>query len=102
MACDQQNAGSAFLQALNHPDETPGPVDYTVVETDHDEVVVPYTSAFLAAGPQVTNILLQDRCPADPVDHLLIPMDSQAIAWVLDAFDHDGPAEPDAPIGCLG
>ncbi len=102
VSCDQQRAGSDFLTALNTTDETPGDVDYTQVETRYDEVVVPYTSAFLAAGPQSTNILLQDRCPLDASEHLTIPMDPQAIAWVLDAFRHDGPADPAARIGCLG
>ncbi|MGZ4461178.1 MAG: esterase/lipase family protein [Nocardioidaceae bacterium] len=101
-ACAQQVAGSAFLRALNHPDETPGPVDYTQVTTTHDEVVVPYTSAFLEPGPHSTNIVLQDRCPGDPAEHLSIPMDPQAIAWVLDAFDRNGPARADKPIGCTG
>jgi triacylglycerol esterase/lipase EstA (alpha/beta hydrolase family) len=101
-ACDQQRAGSVFLRRLNHPDETPGPVDYTQIETEDDEVVVPYTSAFLHPGPHSVNILLQDRCPLDHVDHLFIPMDPQAIAWVLDAFDRPGPADPSAPIGCRG
>ncbi len=101
-ACDEQMAGSDFLTALNTPDETPGNVDYTQVETSHDEVVVPYTSAWLAAGDHSVNILLQDRCPADAVDHVGIPMDAQAIAWVLDAFDRPGPADPQAAIGCTG
>ena len=102
VSCDQQRAGSDFLTALNTPDETPGDVDYTQVETRYDQVVVPYTSAFLEAGPQSTNILLQDRCRLDTAEHLSIPMDPQAIAWVLDAFRHDGPADPAARIGCLG
>ncbi len=101
-ACDQQNAGSDFLAALNHPDETPGDVDYTQVETRYDQVVVPYTSAFLEASAQSTNITLQDRCPADTVEHLFIPTDPQAIAWTLDAFHRDGPADPTARIGCAG
>jgi triacylglycerol esterase/lipase EstA (alpha/beta hydrolase family) len=102
VSCDQQRAGSAFLTALNSPDETPGDVDYTQVETRNDEVVVPYTSAFLGASAQSTDILLQDRCPADASEHLSIPMDPQAIAWVLDAFDRVGPADQAAPIGCAG
>ncbi len=101
-SCDQQMAGSDFLTALNDPDETPGTVDYTQVATAHDEVVVPYTSAFLAPDAQSTNITLQDRCAADPVDHVGIPMDPQAIAWVLNAFDRPGPADATAPIGCTG
>lgn len=101
-ACDQQLAGSDFLTALNTPDETPGDIDYTQVVTTHDEVVVPYTSGFLTEDAHSVNITLQDRCPADPTDHVGIPMDPQAIAWVLDAFDRAGPADPAAPIGCLG
>jgi triacylglycerol lipase len=84
------------------PDETPGAVDYTQVTTRNDEVVVPYSSAFLTADAQSTNILLQDRCPVDAADHLTIPMDQQAIAWVLDAFGRVGPADASAPIGCTG
>ncbi|HEX6874708.1 MAG TPA: alpha/beta fold hydrolase [Nocardioidaceae bacterium] len=99
-ACEQQMAGSAFLQDLNNPDETPGDVDYTQVVTRYDEVVVPYTSGFLS-GDRSTNITLQDYCPADTADHVGIPMDRQAIAWVLEAFGHPGPADASAAIGCL-
>ena len=102
VSCDQQAAGSAFLTALNTPDETPGTVDYTQVTTRYDEVVVPYSSAFLTPDAQSTNITLQDRCPVDAADHLTIPMDPQAIAWVLHAFDREGPADAAAPIGCTG
>jgi triacylglycerol esterase/lipase EstA (alpha/beta hydrolase family) len=98
-SCAQQASDSAFLKELNSPDETPGDVDYTQIETSNDEVVVPYTSAFLS-GPRSTNILLQDRCPATVSEHLLIPMDPQAISWVLDAFDRAGPADPQARVGC--
>ena len=99
-SCDQQQAGSEFLEALNNPDETPGDVDYTQVVTRYDEVVVPYTSGFLT-GDRSTNITLQDYCGANTAEHLTIPMDRQAIAWVLDAFGREGPADPEAPIGCL-
>lgn len=101
-SCDQQAAGSPFLTALNTPDETPGTVDYTQVTTRYDQVVVPYTSAFLTDDAQSTNITLQDRCPVDSAEHLTIPMDPQAIAWVLHAFDREGPADAAAPIGCTG
>ncbi len=68
-ACSEQVAGSPFLTQLNDGDQTPGPVDYTVIETSHDEVVTPYQSAFLPPEDgRVTNILLQDDCPLDPTD----------------------------------
>jgi triacylglycerol lipase len=99
-ACDQQQAGSQFLEELNNPDETPGDVDYTQVVTRYDQVVVPYTSGFLT-GDRSTNITLQDHCGANTAEHLTIPMDRQAITWVLHAFDREGPANAEAPIGCL-
>lgn len=99
-SCEQQMSGSDFLTALNNPDETPGEVDYTQVVTEYDEVVVPYTSGFLAPDAQSANITLQDRCPANTAEHLTIPTDRQAIAWVLDAFTRAGPADTNAAIGC--
>jgi triacylglycerol lipase len=94
-ACGQQLAwGSAFLQKVNSGSETPGPVDYTVIETKYDAVVLPYTSAFLT-GPasRVTNITLQDRCPADVVGHLGITTDPVALQWVENALGRHGPAD---------
>ena len=92
-ACDQQKVGSAFLQNLNAGDETPGDVSYTQVVTQNDEVVVPYTSGYLS-GDNTTNVKLQDRCPADPVEHLGISYDPVALQWVLNALGRSGPADP--------
>ena len=93
-ACNQQGAGSDFLTRLNAGDETPGRVSYTQISTRYDEVVVPYTSAFLAAGPRTTNVTIQDSCPGDTAEHVFIPMSHTAIAWVLDALTRPGPADP--------
>lgn len=92
-ACDQQKTGSDFLNDLNAGDETPGDVSYTVISTKYDEIVVPYTSAFLD-GPedQVSNITIQDQVPADLAAHLGIAFDSHAYEFVYDALEHDGPA----------
>ncbi len=95
VACTQQVAGSDFLNTLNAGDQTPAPASYTVVETSHDEVVTPYQSEFLpAAGGRVTNVLLQDRCAADPTDHVGIIYDPVAIQWMLAALGRPGPADP--------
>jgi triacylglycerol esterase/lipase EstA (alpha/beta hydrolase family) len=99
-SCLQQKTGSAFLTHLNAGDETPGPVSYTNIATSHDEVVLPYTSGFLA-GPNTTNIRLQDRCPFDLVDHLLIPSDGPAIRLALNALGRSGPADPSYRPSCL-
>lgn len=93
-ACKQQTVGSPFLTALNAGDETLGDISYTQITTRLDEVVVPYTSAYLAEGPQTTNITLQDLCPTHLPDHLLIPTDPAAIQLVLNALGRPGPADP--------
>jgi triacylglycerol lipase len=94
-ACAQQAAGSPFITALNSGDETPGPVSYTNIATRYDEVVTPYTSAFLYPDDdQVTNVTLQDRCPNDTSEHLRTPYDAAAIALTLNALGRSGPADP--------
>ncbi len=85
-ACEQQRAGSSFVTALNSGGETVAGVDYTVIQTLYDQVVTPYTSAFLS-GSNVKNILLQSQCVLDLGDHLSMPYDHIAAADVLTALD---------------
>jgi triacylglycerol lipase len=93
-ACAQQAAGSPFLTALNSGDESPGPVSYTQVVTRFDEVVIPYTSGYLAPDTDVTNITIQDKCPNDTSEHLRLPYDPPAIAITQNALGRTGPADP--------
>jgi len=90
-ACTQQLEGSEFLDQLDSVGDTLTGVRYVVIETDHDEVVTPYSSAFLA-GPQVDNVLLQSQCPGDEVDHLGIVYDTAALQDVVNALGPDIPA----------
>lgn len=91
-ACQQQVVGSSFLQQLNaHGDTVPGP-KYVVIESKYDEVVTPYTSAFLS-GPadQVQNITLQDQCSTDYTEHIGIIYDPVALQDVMNALGSDSP-----------
>jgi triacylglycerol esterase/lipase EstA (alpha/beta hydrolase family) len=85
-ACEQQRVDSAFITNLNSGGETVSGVEYTVIQTRYDQVVTPYTSAFLS-GPNVRNILLQNQCILDFGDHLSMPYDHIAAADVLTALD---------------
>lgn len=97
-ACTEQEQGSSFLAGLNARPTVPG-VSYTVIETRDDEVVTPYTNAFLPAAPNVTNIALQDQCPLDQSDHLEIASDPVAMADMLNALDPASPvAVPCVPV----
>ncbi|MFI8827970.1 esterase/lipase family protein [Streptomyces sp. NPDC053431] len=66
-----QIAGSAFLTKLNAGGDTVPGVRYTVIATQYDEVVTPYRSGWLS-GPDVSNVLLQDRCALDLSEHVAI------------------------------
>jgi triacylglycerol esterase/lipase EstA (alpha/beta hydrolase family) len=92
-ACSEQMTGSTFLTKLNAGGDTVPGVRYTVIESRNDEVVTPYTSAFLT-GPNVTNILLQSQCSLDQGEHLSMAYDHIADGDVLNALD---PANPVAP-----
>jgi triacylglycerol esterase/lipase EstA (alpha/beta hydrolase family) len=90
-ACEQQRAGSAFITALNAGGETVPGVSYTVIQTRYDQVVTPYSSAFLAGA---TNVTLQNQCILDLGDHLSMPYDHIADADVLTALDPLHPKHP--------
>ena len=95
-ACVEQEEGSAFLKSLNATPTVAG-VNYTVIESWDDEVVTPYTNAFLPAAPNVTNITVNRQCALDSSDHLEIAADPVAMADMLNALD---PAQP-VRVPCL-
>jgi hypothetical protein len=86
ISCTQQYLPSAFVDELNDGGETVHGVNYVVIQTRFDEVVTPYTSAFLAPGPNVRNILLQDQCPHDYTEHVGISFDPIAAQDVIEAL----------------
>ena len=102
-ACTQQSQGSPFLADLNAGDDTPDGPDHTVITTRYDEVVTPYTNAFLHDGPagDLTNITVQDACPNDLAEHDQSPNDPVVVQWVLHALDREGPADPGFQPHCL-
>lgn len=102
-ACADQQAGSAFMQKLNSIGDTVAGPSYTVISTVHDEVVVPYNSQFID-GParQVTNITIQDKCPADVFEHDQTPNDPVVHQIVAHALGKaSGPADPAYQPRCL-
>ena len=78
----QQESGSAFEKKLFSGGDTVAGPRYVVIETTHDEVVTPYTNAFLS-GSSVTNITVQSQCSKDPVAHIGMFEDSPSLQNVL-------------------
>jgi len=82
------------LQANGGP-EVPG-IRYTTIMTDHDELVVPYTSGMLP--PPATNIVVQNVCPLDLDDHIALAFDPVVAQLIFNALD---PATAQ-PVSCAG
>jgi hypothetical protein len=88
-ACGEQEAGSPFLHALNgHPDAAG--VNYYEIESNRDEVVTPYTSAFLPNTENAQNVTLQTQCPTDQTEHVGIIYDRVALQDVMNALANNG------------
>jgi hypothetical protein len=94
----QQATGSHFLTALNSGAETFAGIDYTVVFSRTDEIVVPNldatgSSSLHTGSGHIANIAVQDICPNDASDHLAMgSYDPVGYALVVDAFTHAGVA----------
>jgi hypothetical protein len=96
----QQSDKSNFIQALNSYKETFAGISYTEIYSHFDEIVTPNSddtgSSSLHTGDgAITNVAIQDLCPADPSEHLAIgTQDKVAYDLAVDALEHSGPADP--------
>jgi triacylglycerol lipase len=69
--------------------------------TRNDEVVIPYTSGYLAPDRRVTNVTLQNKCPNDTSEHLRIIYDSVALQITMNALGRRGPAAKRFQPACV-
>jgi len=97
----QQASTAHFIAALNSGAETFRGISYTEIFTHTDEVVQPNStdatssSALHTGAGRITNVATQDICPTDTYEHLDVgTIDPVTYALVMDALNHDGPAEP--------
>jgi pimeloyl-ACP methyl ester carboxylesterase len=99
-AAQQQSDTSQFIAALNSYQETFPGISYTEVFTHFDEIVTPNSddtgsSSVHGGGGEITNVAIQEVCPADISDHLALgTQDNTAYALAIDALSHPGPAIP--------
>jgi hypothetical protein len=97
--CSPAPADRDFNRAVREPTPYLPGVRYTNIVTRHDEIVTPYDVGILdgPVGTSVTNIVVQDGCPADHSDHLSIVANRRSAALVLRALDPSSPA----PVPCV-
>jgi pimeloyl-ACP methyl ester carboxylesterase len=95
----QQSDKSQFIAALNSYQETFPGISYTEVYSHFDEIVTPNSddtgsSSVHGGGGAITNVAIQDVCPADASEHLAIgTQDYVAYDLAIDALEHPGPAD---------
>ena len=94
---EQQLGSSRFIKELydNGPVTRPG-IKYTVIEGRYDDVVVPFTNAFLYE-PGVKNILVQNICHSDHASHVNFTYDTNVYQMAVTALD---PAQA-KPVVCV-
>jgi pimeloyl-ACP methyl ester carboxylesterase len=91
-AAIDQTIGSAFMKKLDtcpggapNADICPGdPTKYTVIETNGDQIVTPYTNAFLKGA---TNIEVNKVCPLELAEHLGMTYSRNVAQLALKALD---------------
>jgi hypothetical protein len=101
----QQAIGSNFVTALNSGQETFAGISYTDVYTVTDDIVTPNlpgvaTTTPLSGPGDITNVAVQQLCPAMVTEHLILASSNPVAAELaLDALTHAGPAKPEVPAG---
>jgi len=95
-SCQQFLNGSDFYEEL-YADGTVGApgVLYTTIMSRYDELVVPYSSGYIVA-PGATNIVVQDVCPLNLDEHVLVAFDPVVARMILNALD----PEHATPVSC--
>ncbi|ANY09173.1 alpha/beta fold hydrolase [Pseudonocardia sp. HH130630-07] len=94
-SCRQFLRGSDFLERMNSDGGPRAPgVDYTMILTRYDELVVPYTSGLMDGAD---NIVLQDGCPTDLAEHVAVAFDPVTLQHIVNALD----PEHARPVRCL-
>lgn len=86
-AAVDQLPGSPVIRALNTGRITAPGVAYTVIETRYEYVVTPAPEAAFIDEPGVTNLTVQDRCPADLSDHIGLAYSPTAWQLTIEALN---------------
>jgi hypothetical protein len=89
----QMVPGSRLIRAVNAGGETFAGIDYTVIYSRTDGVVIPPAERSSLRGAGVANIELQALCPSSTLAHIGFPADGAVYALVRDALLRPGPAD---------
>jgi triacylglycerol lipase len=86
VSCQQMSIGSSYLANLNAGDDTIGNVRYTNIASANDEVVIPYSTAWLANDGNNVNVRIQSPCFLRVVGHIGLATDGTVYSGISDAL----------------
>ena len=86
VSCQQMAIGSTYLAALNAGDDTIGNVRYANFVSANDEVVIPYTTGWLANDGNNANVRIQSPCFLRVVGHIGLATDGTVYSGVQDVL----------------
>ncbi|MEJ4112101.1 hypothetical protein ACGE24_00290 [Corynebacterium kroppenstedtii] len=89
---------SDFMMRLKDGGVEVDGVRYTAISSLTDEIATPLGNSQFTSG-DYKNIVLQEGCPGDLVDHLGIPFDPRAIDYVINALGRDIPVRCSSSVG---
>lgn len=84
--CEQLSMGSDFIRDLNSPTDAAPGIRYVNFTSRNEELSFPFENNFMNGPGDVTNVLLQDQCPRDFADHLMLPLYPPLIDGVVQAL----------------
>ena len=86
--CKQAAVGSEFLQQLNEPNDAIAGVHHVNITTIHEQIATPYTNNLMYGTGDITNVVVQEQCPGNQVEHLLLAFDGAVASGIDDALAH--------------
>ncbi len=100
-ACNQMGTGSAFMRKMRRGGVAQDGITYTNIITEHDQLVVPYTSGIQRG---MRNIVVQDKCAEDRSEHFEIASTPTGTQIVLNTLDpaHAKPLECQVVLPYIG
>lgn len=94
-ACDEIAISQDFIHRLNDGPIAVAGISYTILASRADVIVTPTETSFVRETG-VSNVVIQDICPTDPVGHIGLAFDSGVLQMITNALD---PANA-SPVTC--
>lgn len=84
--CRQAATGSPFQVQLNTPSDALPGIHHVNIVSIYDTISAPYPTGLMSGPGDVVNVVVQDQCPGDTVDHVGLAFDGPVASGIDDAL----------------